>query len=318
MPTVKCLKAACVQLQSGSTYEDSAMFSLPFTSEDMQQGFDTIEDEAIVGHAYKNVPVQGNRHVGGSFSMQLDAISIEPILEAAMGTNSSGVFSCDGATNTKKLSVCTLDSVSAKQYANVYIKSLSIKGSAGGKFMVDTELIGVTAEDRQAVGSYPASPTDIGTFFVFNHGGGTGYFRVGDQGDALASGDNQSIDDFELSLECGFDEQYTNSQTTLTPIFGMTPPQWTGSFKVARHEDNTYLTWRDSFTSLQAALYLYLDATHTILIEIPNFKIDVNLSDDDLTQQSVDMMIGRNGLGTSYANSNMTFVSPVRITVVNS
>ena len=90
------------------------------------------------------------------------------------------------------------------------------------------------------------------------------------------------IDDFELSMDCGFDEQFASSQTTLVPIFGMTPPQFTGSFKVARHEDNTFLDWRDNFTSLQAQLYLYLDATHTILIEIPNFKVDTGISDDDL------------------------------------
>lgn len=317
MPTVKCLKAACYQLQSGSSYEENAMFSLPFMSENMQQGFDVIEDEAIVGHAFKNVPVQGNRHVGGSFSQQLDAISIEPLLEAAFGTNSSGVFSCNGATNVKKLSVCTLDSVNAKQFANVYVKSLSIKGAASGKFTVDYELIGVTAENRVATNSYPASPTAIGTFFVFNHGGGNGYFRVGDHSDALAEGDNQSIDNFEIAMECGFDEQYTNNQTTLIPIFGMTPPKFTGNFKIARHEDNTYLTWRDNFTSLQATLYLYLDATHTIKIEIPNFKVNVDISDDDLPQQSIEMLIGRNGLGTSYANANMAFTSPVRITVVN-
>lgn len=317
MATVKCLKAAAVQLQTGPSFEDTAMFSLPFTSEEMNQSFDTIEDEAIVGVAFKNVPVQGNRHVGGSLGMQLDAISIEPILEAAFGTNNSGVFSCNGTSNTKKLSIATLDSVNCYQYANVYIKSLSIKGSAGGKFTVDVEFIGVTAESRQATSAYPASPTGIGTFFVFNHAGGSGFFRVGDQADALAVGDNVLIDDFELSMDCGFDEQFASSQTTLVPIFGMTPPQFTGSFKVARHEDNTFLDWRDNFTSLQAQLYLYLDATHTILIEIPNFKVDTSISDDDLPQQSITMMIGRNGLGTSYANSNMGFTSPVRITVVN-
>lgn len=318
MATVKCLKAAAVQLQSGATFENNAMFSLPFTSEEMNQSFDTIEDEAIVGVAFKNVPVQGNRHVGGSLGMQLDAISIEPLLEAAFGTNSSGVFTCNGTTNTKKLSVVTLDSVNCYQYANVYMKSLSIKGSAGGKFTVDVEFIGGTAESRQATSAYPASPTEIGSFFVFNHIGGSGHFRIANHDGILDAFDTIFIDDFELNMDCGFDEQFASSKTTLTPIFGMTPPSFSGSFKTPRHEDNTFLDFRDNFTSLQASLYLYLDATHTILIEIPNFKIDANVTDDDLSQQSITMMIGRNGLGTSYANTNMEFTSPVRITVVNS
>mgnify|MGYP003564665610 CR=1 FL=1 len=318
MPSVKCLKKSAYQLQSGSSYESGSMLLMPFTAEGMNQGFDHIEDESILGYAFKDTPAQGNRHVGGAFSMQLDAVSIEPLLEAAMGTHAAGVFSCDGTTNAKKLSVCTLDSVAAYQYANVYVKSLSIKGSAGGKWSVECDLVGVTAESRQAVGSFPGSVTNPNQFMIFTNCGGTGYFRVGNHADALASGDNLEIDDFELNMECGFDEQFANSQTTLTPTFAMTAPGFDGSFRIARHEDNTFLDFRDNDTALQAELYIYLNATNTIKIEIPNFKIDNNLTDEEIIQQGVDMMIGRNGLGTSYTNSNMAFVSPVRITVVNS
>ena len=318
MASVKCLKKAAYQLQSGSSYEDSAMFLMPFTSGNPGQNFDPIEDESILGYAFKNTPTQGNRHVGGSFSQQLDAISIEPLLEAAMGTHAAGVFSCDGTTNAKKLSVCTLNEANANQYANVYVKSLSIKSTAGEKFMVDFDLVGVTAENRVVVGSFPSAPTSPGDFMVHHHAGGTGYFRVGDHTDALAAGDNQEFDDFELNMECGFDEQFVNSQTTLTPIFAMTPPGFSGSFKLGRHTADTFLDFRDNDTALQAELYIYLDATNTIKIEIPNFKINIDLTDDDVVQQNIEMLIGRNGLGTSYTNSNMAFVSPVRITVVNS
>jgi len=63
---------------------------------------------------------------------------------------------------------------------------------------------------------------------------------------------------------------------------------------------------------------IYKSATQSILIEIPNFIIDVDLSDDDLVKQDVTVKIGRNGVGAAYVNSFMAFNSPIRFTVVNS
>jgi hypothetical protein len=98
----------------------------------------------------------------------------------------------------------------------------------------------------------------------------------------------------------------------------MVPPGFEGSVKLARHEADTFLAWKDAHTSLQAELYIYSSATATVKIQIPNLKLKVNLTDDDATQQDCSLEIGRNGLGSNYTNSNMAFTSPARITVVNS
>jgi hypothetical protein len=315
--TVKPLKKICAQIQSGGTYEEDAMFLLPFTSESLSQNYDPIEDESNVGNPFKDVPQQGSRHTGGSFSLQLDSVSIEQILEAALGTHSGGVFTFS-TSHGKKLSLCGLNAVNAIDYANAYVRSLSISGSAGNKWMADVDLFSVTAQSRGLTSSFPSatSPADP---FTFHEAGGTGYFRVGDQSNSLNSSDEMNIEDFNLSITCGFDEQFCNEGVgTLTPESYMVPPSVEGSFKLSRHDADTVFDWEDNDTALQLILYIYKNATSTFRIEIPNFKITAQLDDSDVSKIDCTMHIGRNGLGSSYTNSNIATTSPVRITVVNS
>jgi hypothetical protein len=315
--SAKVLKRLTAQIQSGSTYESDAPFEMPFTAETLSQKYTGINDEAFLGQAFANVPQQGARDTGGSITQNLDAISCEAILEAAFGANSSGVFTL--GSNTKKLSLCGLNSVNAIKYANAYVKRLRLSGSAGNLWALDYDIMSVTAQAREVVGNFPASPTAPGTPFTFHEAGGTGYVRIGDDTDALAGGDEINIEDFSIDITCGFDNQYCNEGTgTLTPTFGMVTPTIEGSFKIARHDTDNYADWADADTALQMAIYIYKSATANVLIEIPRLKINVELGDEELTKPSITMMIGRNGVGTSYLNDNMEFVSPVRITVVNS
>lgn len=316
MPTVKPLRKLAAQIQAGASYEEDSMVLLPFVSSQLGQGYDPIEDESNVGNPFKNIPQKGPLHTGGSNSNQLDAISCIPLLEAAFGSNASKVFTL--GSNSKVLSFCALNSVSAIEYGNAYLRSITISGSSGGNWMLDFDLFSVDAENRVATSSFP-SATSPGDPFTFHEAGGTGFFRVGDDSDALGSSDEFNIEEFSLTINCGFDEQFCNEGVgTLAPEFGMTPPSVEGSFKLSRHDSDAFLDWEDAWTALQASLYVYKSVTKSMLIEIPRFVAEVNVTDDDTAKQDVTMHIGRNGLGTSYDNSNMAFTSPVRITIVNS
>lgn len=316
MSTTKVMRKLCAQIQAGSSYEVDAMFQMPFTSETISQKYDPIEDTSIAGVGFMEVPQQGPRHTEGAVAQNLDVIACETILEAAFGANTAGVFTL--GANTKKLSMCCLNDVNAVELANVYVKRLRIAGSAGGLFTLDYDVLGVTAQDRDVVGNYPTD-TDYGEPLTFHEAGGTGYFRIGDDTDALAGGDEIEIEDFNLELVTGFDAQYCNEGvSTLTPAFGMVVPSVSGSIKIARHSVDTFLDFIDNDTALQAELYIYKSATENIKIQIPRFKISGEVTDDDIAKQDIEMMIGRNGTGTSYKNSNMAFTSPVKITVVNS
>lgn len=319
MPTVKVLRKLGAQIQAGSSHEDGSMFQLPITTGIFTQTYDMLEDEAISGYAFKDIPQQGPRHVnGGGLTFNLDVISCKPLFTACMGDETSDVYTFP-ANNTEKLSLSALDSVNNVELASQYISSLALTGSSDAMWAMAVDFLGETAEDRTAVGTFP-SLTAYDTPMTFQEAGGAnGYIRIGDADDALDSGDNYCLDDFGLTMAPNFGEQFANCQKgTLTPLFGAARPEASGTFTVSRHTADTFLDWEDAHTPLQAELLIYKSATQQVKIQIPRFVVKAELTDDDTTKISVEMMIGRNGLGSTYKNTEMGFVSPVKITVTDS
>lgn len=321
----KVLRKLSMQLQTGATYESNAAMLMPFADGIFNQGFDAIEDDSILGVGFQNTPLQGLRHVGGSYDLNLDPISIIPLLYATVGNNSSTAYYFDGS-HSKKLSICELNAVNAIKYTSCYVKSLKISGSKGGLIKVNTDIFSIVTQNRDVVGNFP-SVTNPGTPFSFQEAGGTnGYFRIGGHGGALSSSNDTRIESFNLEITSGFDESFANEndQSTpdalgsLIPTWGMTPPSVKFSFKIPKYLVETLQTAQDASTAQQAELMIYKSATSTFKIQIPNCKLKVDLTSEDLTGMNVDLLIGRNGISTSYVNSYMAFNSPVYFTVVNS
>ena len=318
MSTVTVLEKLALQVRAGATYESGAMQQVPYLSGRITQMFDPIQSEGISGTGFRDIPQQGPRHVESSgLSVEVDADSIAPILEAAFGNVNAGVYTL--GDNAKKLSVAALDGVSCNQYANVYVKSLQLEGSSSSIIKATANLIGATAQVRAARSAFPVA-LPYSEPFTMHHAGGTGYIRIGDASDALQASDEIKIDSFSLNFDNMFDNQYTNEGLgTLTPLFGQGGfMDVGGSLTVARHETDQFQQWAEDFTPLQLEIYLYRSATESIKIQVPRFIITAEPTDDDLAKISINMNIGRNGSGTSYKNANMAFVSPIAITLVNS
>lgn len=316
---VKIFRRLACQVQSGSSYEDNAMFLMPFSSETANQTTDPIEDDSITGEGFKDIPMPGTIHSGGPIEQNLDIVSAAPILEAAMGSVTGGVFTF--SNHSKKLSVCSLNSISANKYANAYLKNFKISSSVNNLVKLGYEFFGTTKVDRAATSAFPATPTAPYDPFTFHEMGGTyGYFRVGDAADALSASDDQSIEDFSIEVSGGFDEQYDNDneRLSLIPVYGMIPFSISGSFKLSRFSSTQFLTWSDELTPLQISLRIAKSASKYIQIDIPRLIVSAELSEDDLTRVTCNMTIARNGTGTTYKNTNMSFTSPLRITIANS
>jgi hypothetical protein len=288
------------------------------------QGFDSIEDDSILGQGFSNVPQQGPRHTGGTYNFNVDAVSMVPLFSAALGNVSTKTYTFNGS-HDRKLSIAELNSVNCIQYTSCYVKSLKLSASKGGLLKADTELFSLHPQTRTTVGSFP-SITVPGLPFNFHEAGGTnGYIRVGDQVDALSSADNIKIDNLNIEMTCGFDELYANESDLatpqalgpLTPLWGMVRPSVKMSFKIPKFVIATFLTAQENHTGMQADIYFYKSATSTLRIRIPNFIIKADLTSEDLTGMNIECSIGRNGISTSYVNSFMTINSPIEITVVN-
>ena len=303
---VKILTKAAFQSQSGAEYEDGAMQLFPITSGRIQPNYNTVDNEATNGTAFKDVPRLGNIDITGTLSFQVDTVAFFKLLDVFFGSVDSDKYKY--GTNAKKFSFVFSDGVKVYKYANVYPKSLKITSSAGNKVTGDLEVVASSNESR-TTDDFP-EVDDYGDFFLHSDMSGDGFFRVGDQDNALALADNLHIEEFSLELTSGFDSQFANQRLSLTPIYAMTAIEVSGSFKVSRYGADTFLGWRDNGTKLQLmAKYVY--GNENLVIKIPNFIIQAELEDEDVIGQNITLLIGRNGYGTSYLNSNMEFISPI-------
>jgi hypothetical protein len=313
---VKPLRRIAVQMQSGAGFVKTSMIMVPHTSHTLKQKPALVVDDGIVGLGFDPVPQMTYYEIGGTITFNLDKVSIKPFLEAALGTvagTNPYVYS-NTAVNIKLFSIQTDDGVAVREYGDVYCTNLKISGAVGGNIVAEVTVFGITAEDRTG-NTWSGTVAMPNPPLVFHEATGTGYCRIGDQADALAAGDNQTIQDFSFEIVTGLSPQQDNSRYSLAPVFGMVKPEITGTVTLSRHAVDTFLDARDNVTKQQLELYVYRAATEYMIIRVPNFIVDTDVTDDEIAKITLGMKIGRNGYGTSYTNANMAFVSPIQVTV---
>jgi hypothetical protein len=245
--------------------------------------------------------------------------SIAVILSAVFGDETSP-YACPTTKNEKTLSMCGIDEVKTYKYAGCVLNSFELTSEAEGDLNYTSEVIGWKAETRDDTG-FPTPTTTPGTRLKHAHAGGTsGYCRIADQGDALAAGDNQDVGMITVGLNWNFAEQFYNDAGPLQILSGSGGrPEATFNFQVSRHDSDTFLAARDARTPLQAAINYHASATAVLLIEISNFIIeDLTVNEDDVAKIDITCRCARNGLGSNYSNSNMSFNTPIRMTLTNS
>jgi hypothetical protein len=301
-PTVKIMSKIALQRQTGASYEDNAMFVVPATGFSFKSKPSFIKDESYDGSGFEALPLQGVLDVEGNMSFLVGANSFLSTLI---------VCALPSAT-TKQLSVCRKDGVGYRQYSNVFIKKLSLSGKVNDTIKGEVELFGTSAE---ASGAWPvAAPTMFGTPLKFHDLSGSGYFRIGDQSDALTSGDNYSIEDFKIDLTTGYESQHDNTRMSLAATGYMVQPTVEVSVKFSRHENDTIKNWSENATHLQAEMQ-FGTGSGSMNIKFPNFVIQHEITDDDIARQSVTFLTGRNGSGSNYANPYMTVNDPISFTI---
>lgn len=314
--TKKILKKVAVIVESVYGTYVAPTYLLGFTAYSGKQGFGMIEDAGIVGTAFKGLPAQGLRKVDGSIEVQTDAITLPPLLEAGIGANAANVFTIPLTENSKSLSICALDAVKTNKEAGISLDNCKLASAAESDLKFSADISSPIAEVRDGT-AFPTVTYTPGTRFLHQHlGGANGYFRIGDQADALASGDNINVKSVELGWKWNFDFDAVNSQQALQQQSGQGEVSF--KFQIPEHSADTYHAFRDARTKLQVEYLYYASATARLKIQIPNLIIsDIAPSDDAKMRLDVTCMVGRNGLGSTYENGNMTFVNPLKITLTN-
>lgn len=310
-------KVAAIIEGTPGTYQDPATL-IPQTEMTIHTEYTPIEDKAIIGLAFKDLPVQGLRKILGTINSQLDVTACVPLLGACFGYTTDLNFALPLTKNIKSLAICGLDEVKTNKFGGVYCKKWDIKSSAGNNLELNMDVIGWTAELRDDT-AFPAMSVVPGLRLVHHNcaNTGTGYQRIGDQANALDSGDNLDLEEISFGCDWGFLEEYGSGQGILQPL--STEAEASFTFKVARHLSDAFLAWRDAGTALQAEIYWYKSAAANMKLQVPNFMAEsVTVSNDPAAKVEVTARVARNGhTSGTYSNANMAFNAPLKLIVDN-
>jgi len=313
------MKMALVDESSYGVYV-APTYLIPFMGAMPKQSFAMIEDDANVGTAFKNLPLQGVRSLGGSgIEVNAEVNTLPLFLRQICGQAAAGnVYTPIMTSNPKSMSSCVLDAIKTNKHAGIVMNNFKLSSQSDGKLKLSFDPISCIAEVRDDT-AFPTITTSPGTELLHQHAGGTnGYFRVGDQADALAAGDNLSIKSCEFSINWNFAMDSVNSQTQLQPKSAMAEVSL--AFQIAEHTTDAFKAFADARTPLQLEAKFYAGAAAYLIVRIPNFIMsEAPVSSDDKGRIDPACIVGRNGVSSAaYDNGNMTFNAPIQFECVNS
>lgn len=294
--------AAKCGLKELSTWTDSwsaVDTMIPIDSESIETTINQIEDMGLEGSAAKRESAQGIIELAGTLSGTLDYSNWGSILQAAFGVDTAGVYTFED--NLGDIIALELEkSVSRWRVSHAKIQRLSIEGTKGEALKIAFDIIGKTPS-RSAT-AFPSISLSTRSMVLFSNSSTASYIRIGDQSDALAEGDNQSIESFKFEINNNLkaDDFDNASRYVLEPLRNGFR-EVTFSFKLPRYSADTFQDAKANGTRLQAILY-FTDGTTYCQLEIPEFKIfegaNSNVSGPEILTQEIS--------GICYKNKNNT------------
>lgn len=307
---------------------------IPFDSETFNKNIRMIETAYLDGNAGKNSLIGSLNEALGDLNgeMVFDEISggiigIERIIKGAMGAsardavNSLNQYTLNPSIDTS-FTVAFNKQVSAWELQGLKINTFVLSGEAGGIIKFSTTSIGqqlYRTGDAGVVNAIAAitgiAPSVIPTPMTFDDM----VFRIADQANAIADGDQITINNFEFSHNNNLtdptfgtiDSAHTNSKLTLEPIRNGLR-EITFKVQIPRYKSDQFSSWIDSHTPLQAD-FIITNGSLVFRIFIPNLyvtNVGAPIAGPEAIVQDVEFMAIRNA-GT---NTDMTLTDSTAIT----
>jgi|GEM_PF-2123425 len=299
---------------------------IPFTSESVNKLTEAIESKYLDGSAARKNIVNGAISVDGDFSGELvydeiagDIIGIERLLKGALGDSAR-----DAGNGLNKYYMATeLDNhytlvfnkqVSAWEGASIKFGTLTLAGAMGedGCTFSIGNLRGHTLRrtgDAGIINNIAAvtglSPTNIPSLIKLKDA----TFRVADQANALASGDQVCINSFELSVDNSIsDPEYSTVCSGHTDSDYALEAGRNGlrvcKFKITipRYDADTFFDFQSADTALQADLKFAL-GSYEFNILLPYLKVTAPtapIGGPEMITHEVEFDVLRNGGRNTY------------------
>lgn len=269
---------------------------LPFITEGIGEDIGFSKDESIgLGVAGANSYLRGTKEYNGDLVCNGRYGDTDYLLAAGMGAvgtpaqvDTSDFYTNDYTLNSRVNTSWTMaidKSVAVHEYAGCKVDKIVIAGTPGGPCTITYTLSArsmVNDSSTNTSGTLGALTPLNAPVIMFedscNLVASTGYVRIGDCSDALASGDELEISSFELTLEnnlrtgkfanCGIiDEPLREALRTVTLKVGM-----------VKYTSDQYRTWLLANTSLQADILFYdqvagEDEPYKFQIKVGNMQV---------------------------------------------
>lgn len=309
---------------------------IPFTSESINRAIEQLASEYLDGSAGRRRITNSVISIGGGLESELvwdeetgDPVGLEKLIRGFMGASARDAgnglnkyYFADTLAN-ESFTIVFNKQTSAWEVVSAKVNTMTISGSAGGKCMFSTELIAYNllrtgdAGITNAIAAVTAlSPTNIPQNIMFDDM----VFRVADQDNAIASGDQYKISNFELSgnnslSESEFstvDSTHTNNLLTLEPLRNGFR-ELTLSIEIPRYTSDQFFTWLNNNTALQADLK-FSSGSYEFNILLPNIHVagdpTANIGGAELIKPTINFV----ALMNNGTNTDMTFQDTTAIT----
>ena len=292
----------------------------PVLSEALATHKGRIEMPLIRGGLLQPPLEEGLKAVSGTLKGRLGYEGYEALLVAALGTvsttdNGDGTYTHDitpAETLSKSLSVWADRGPRVFLFKGIKINGITLSAEAAADQ-------GIVEWELDTVGQDYDTDTSLPT--TVNADEGPPYvalpdvvIRLGDQTDALASGDTFYPARFELKVENNLaGEHYVAGQDTILEPVRNDFLKYTLTLGFARFEDtstnpvDSIRTWAESNPALQADLTFTYDSSHVLTISLANLRIqdfpDPTLAGPDV--QAVEITLAGAIDDAVYDNANM-------------
>jgi hypothetical protein len=252
----------------------AATAKLPFISETLVDGFNHIQNVALLGQAARARPLQGARESGGAVVGYWNYDLAQPLLTHFFGQHTVAVgddhYDMQDTIDDKGLTLAIDKQVSVHEFAGFKVSELQISGTPTDG--VRWQATGV-AKSRSLTSVTNTSVTlaalsEPGTPMVFHEL----VLRVGDLADALASGDNvEHLGGFTLTINRNLESAPINSQQ-LEEALENNFRDATLVLNVTRYDTDQWINWQTNHTTLQATLTFTRSSAYKI-IQLPQLLV---------------------------------------------
>lgn len=295
---------------------------ISFKTEGMKKEIARIQNMILDGKASRLADNPGINNYNGPIPCELTYQDLDMLFALFMGANT--VVSDDGTYYTRTLSYLDKSVKSATIVVDKILKGWDFLGSKINKFELSTSAsdgsVDVTFEVISGV--LQRSTTYQATVQGFSLTGAPKVMfddltlRIGDQADALGSGDDVKPTSLSISGDRKLSVSHVNDRDPLEAMEDDDRPEFTFKFGLDRYEDDTFPDFGDADTKLQATVD-FVSGSYQFLFEIPEFKITspppINVSGAGKIPVEVEAVAYRNS--STVIMTSIT--DPLRITTIN-